>query len=127
MNSHVSTILVVDDVEENREILERRLGRLGYNVELASDGREGVALMRNTIIDLVLLDINMPVMDGVMALKTIREDTSLANIPVIMLTAIDDLETAMKSLKNGASGYITKPFNMDHLHQQIEHCIRPKG
>ena len=126
MSSEILTILVVDDVDENRQILQRRLAKLGYNVELANDGREGLNALRNTLVDLVLLDINMPIMDGVAALAAIRADANLASIPVIMLTAIDDADTAVGCLKQGACGYITKPFNMDQLQQQISHCLNKK-
>jgi DNA-binding response OmpR family regulator len=117
------TVLVIDDVEENREILKRRLVKAGYRVETATEGREGLGLLRNTLVDVVLLDINMPIMDGMTVLKALRQDQTLSRIPVIMLTALDDTKTAMQCLKTGACGYVTKPFNMDQVTQQIRNCL----
>ena len=65
----------------------------------------------------------MPVIDGITLLENIRKDSSLSNVAVIMVTAQDDAETTLKCLKLGACGYITKPFNMDQLQKQINHCI----
>lgn len=123
MSDNNCTVLIIEDVAENREILKRRLEKAGYRVETANEGREGLALLKSTLVDLVLLDINMPVMDGMTVLKALREDPTLSKIPVIMLTALDDTKTAMQCLKNGACGYVTKPFNMDQVTQQIRNCI----
>ena len=116
-------LLIVDDVEENRELLKRRLVQTGYDVETAQEGREGLGILHNELIDLVLLDINMPIMDGITLLKEIRHNAVLANTPVIMLTGIEETDIALECLRAGACGYVTKPYNMDQIRQQISHCL----
>ena len=74
-------------------------------------------------IDLVLLDINMPIMDGITLLKEMRKSAVLANTPVIMLTGMEETEIALECLRAGACGYVTKPYNMDQIRQQISHCL----
>ena len=127
MDNENRTLLIIDDIDENREILERKLLKAGYRVETAKEGREGLEKLNNDLIDLVLLDIRMPVMDGITLLKKIRKEKLLADVPVIMVTAIEDKKTAIECLKSGACGYITKPFNMEHVNQQIRHCLGDAG
>jgi len=117
------TILVVDDVEENRDILDRRLSKMGFKVEVAPDGQVAIDTMRNSIIDLVLLDIMMPEIDGISVLKQIREDSMFDDVPVIMVTAIDNMNVALDCLRKGACGYITKPFEMEQVRKQIQNCL----
>jgi CheY-like chemotaxis protein len=123
MGTETYKLLIIDDVEENRELLRRRLLQAGYAVETANEGREGLGILENDLIDLVLLDINMPIMDGITLLKQIRSNSALANIPVIMLTGIEDMAVVLECLRAGACGYVTKPYNMDQVNQQIRHCL----
>lgn len=119
------TILIIDDIEENVEILERQLSAADFNVLSANEGPKGLHILKKEHIDLVLLDINMPIVDGITLLNSIKEDKSIAHIPVIMVTANDDAKMALKCLKKGACGYITKPYSMKQIKQQIEHCFKP--
>jgi len=123
MSESARTILVVDDVEENCEILRRRLEKAGYAVETAHNGREGIDRLKRSHIDAVLLDISMPVMDGVTMLGQIQGDPCLSDTPVVMLTAAEDLDTALVCLREGAAGYLTKPFNMEQIRVQLENCF----
>ena len=123
MSDDSSTILIIDDVQENRDLLQRRLQRNEYNVKVATDGLEGLEIMEKGGIDLVLLDIHMPIMDGVTVLEKIKNDDGLLDIPVVMLTAIDNMNVVHQCLRKGACGYVTKPFNMELLNQQIQHCL----
>lgn len=123
MVSNEFTILVVDDVYENCMIVERMLQHEGYQVETAEDGREALRVLNKTGIDLAIVDINMPFMDGITLLKEIRSEDSLKFIPVIMLTALEDKSTTMECMRHGASGYVTKPFDRKNLLQQIDNCI----
>lgn len=123
MENKNTSILVVDDNEENREILVHRLQRTGYQVDTASEGREALAMLRSRLVDLVLLDINMPIMDGIQVLKEIRKDEILSRIPVIMLTAIEDMKITLECMRNGACGYVTKPFDMKQLETQLNNCL----
>lgn len=117
------TVLIIDDIEENIDILERQLSAEGFNVLTANEGPKGLHILKNQHIDLLLLDINMPVLDGITLLGNIRQDTSLSHVAVLMVTAMDDIKTALQCLKKGACGYITKPYSMQQVKQQIDLCI----
>ncbi len=104
-------ILIVDDSEANREILSRRLEEQNYKTEQAFDGASALAALREQPFDLILLDIMMPGMDGIAALRSIREQSSLAELPVIMATALDDSANVADSLCLGANDYVTKPLD----------------
>lgn len=117
------TILIIDDIEENIDILERQLTSSEFNVLTANEGPKGLHVLKKEHVDLILLDINMPVIDGITLLSNIKEDESLSHIPVIMVTANDDVKTVLTCLKKGACGYITKPYSMKQIKQQMEHCF----
>ena len=117
------TLLIIDDIEENIDILERRLSKENFHVLTANEGPKGLHILKQQHIDLVLLDINMPVLDGLTMLSNIRADKSLTHVAILMVTAIDDVKTAMQCLKMGACGYITKPYSMEQISQQIGHCL----
>ena len=117
------SILIVDDIEENIDILERQLMTAGYKALTANEAPKALHMLNNKSIDLILLDINMPVVDGITFLESIKKDNLLSQIPVIMVTANDDPKMALACLKKGASGYITKPYSMKQIKQQIDHCF----
>lgn len=124
MDNQNKTILVIDDVEENREILKRRLNKEGFTVITACNGQEGIeALERNTV-DLIMTDLNMPVMDGHTFLKTIKAESRYENIPIIVITVLDETGTVIRNLRAGACGYLTKPFSMEQIRGQLELCLR---
>lgn len=116
------TILIIDDIEENIEILERQLAAADFNILTANEGPKGLHMLKTEHVDLILLDINMPIIDGITLLSNLKDDNSLSHIPVIMVTANDDIKIALNCLKKGACGYITKPYSMKQIKQQIEHC-----
>ena len=118
------TILVVDDVAENRDILAKRLQKDGFNVEVASNGEEGLEVLRNSLIDLVLLDIMMPEVDGISMLGQIRADHTFDDVAVIMVTALDNMNVALDCMRKGACGYVTKPYEMEQVKKQIRHCLK---
>jgi CheY-like chemotaxis protein len=122
MNSDY-TLLIVDDIEENIEILDRQLIKEGFKTLTTNESSQALELLKNYDIDLVLLDINMPVIDGITLLSNIKEDKSLDNIAVIMVTANDDINTALECLKKGACGYITKPYDLTLLKTQMSRCL----
>ena len=120
MSEDAPLILVVDDVDDNRFTLVRRLNRTGYaNVEIATNGREAIALMESKAVDLVLLDIMMPEMDGYQTLEHIKRDMRLRHTPVIMISAIDEIESAVRCIELGAEDYLPKPFNATLLRARI--------
>lgn len=121
-----ATILVVDDNDMNRDMLMRRLTKQNYRVILAVDGKRALEELRSEEIDLVLLDIMMPVMDGYEVLERIKADESLTHIPVIMITAVDDLESTIKCIELGAEDYLPKPFNPVLLRARIGASLEKK-
>src|SRR6185503_9566107 len=102
-------ILVVDDVADNVEILQLRLESQGYEVIAAADGEAALAVIRDKLPDLVLLDIMMPKLDGIGAVKAMKADPSLPFIPVILVTARADAKDVVAGLEAGADDYLTKP------------------
>jgi adenylate cyclase len=104
-------ILVVDDNEMNRDMLSRRLQRQRYDVEMAENGERCLDLMRNRSFDLVLLDVMMPKMNGYEVLEQAKADDDLRHIPVIMISAVDDLDSVVRCIELGAEDYLFKPFN----------------
>lgn len=119
-------VLIVDDLEVNRDLLARRVQRLGHTIGFATTGREALAAMRAGEYDLVLLDITMPDMDGYEALAQMKADAGLAPIPVVMVTAIDAVDSVVRCLELGAEDYITKPFNPVLLRARIESSLNKK-
>jgi len=118
------SILIVDDNEENREILDRRLARLGYLTHAVGEGRSALSALSNGHYDLVLLDIDMPIMDGMQTLKKIKADETLSSLPVIMLTAMEEKDIVLECMRSGACGYLTKPCDIKAVEQRIKSCTK---
>jgi DNA-binding response OmpR family regulator len=112
-------ILVVDDDPANRELLQRRLERQGYQVVVASDGQSALDRLRTDPVDLILLDMLMPGLSGTDVLKRLKEDKALRNIPVIILSALDDMDQIVECVLLGAEDYVLKPFNPVLLRARI--------
>ncbi len=104
-------LLVVDDNEANRDLLARRLTRLGYQTTLVAGGREALNEIENNVFDLILLDIEMPELSGMDVLKKIRARYSTLDLPVIMVTALSESSDIVLALRTGANDYITKPID----------------
>jgi adenylate cyclase len=120
------TILVVDDNEGNREILSRRLARQGYAVRTAESGRAALDRLGEQPIDLVLLDMMMPEMDGYEVLKRMKSDDKLRHVPVLMISALDEMESVIRCIELGAEDYLPKPFNAVLLNARIGACMEKK-
>ncbi|NOX92173.1 MAG: response regulator [Gammaproteobacteria bacterium] len=120
------SILVVDDNEMNRDLLLRRLGNAEFQLASATDGEEALALLRAQSFDLVLLDIMMPVLDGYQTLQVIQNDAVLRRVPVIMITALDDVDSAVRCIEMGAVDYVTKPFNPILLRARVDANLERK-
>ncbi len=119
-------VLVVDDDEANREVLARRLGRLGYAVRQAENGRVALELMASEPIDLVLLDLNMPELDGYEVLKARHDDPRLRDIPTIMISASADTESVVRCIQMGADDHLGKPFDPVLLEARVGACLEKK-
>lgn len=112
-------LLVVDDDEGNRDLLSRRLLRDGYEVMFAESGKHALRILRRYEFDLVLLDIMMPEMDGTAVLEEMKRQPAFSNIPIIMISAVDDIETIAHCIERGADDYLLKPFNAILLRARI--------
>ena len=120
-------LLVVDDNEMNRDMLSRRLRRQGHLVEVAADGREALEkLLGAQKFDLVLLDIMMPEMNGYEVLEQMQNNSTMAHIPVIMITAVDEIESIVKCIQLGAEDYLPKPFNPVLLKARVDASLEKK-
>jgi class 3 adenylate cyclase len=119
-------ILVVDDMEANRTLLSRRLTRDGHRVTTAEGGRQALGLMEVDDFDLVLLDLMMPEMNGFEVLAKIKADPRLHRIPVIMISALDEVDSVVRCIEAGAEDYLPKPFNPILLKARINAGIEKK-
>jgi PAS domain S-box-containing protein len=131
MNSQAGRLLIVDDNELNRDMLARRLARKGYEIVLAASARQLPERVKEESIDLVLLDIEMPEISGLEALKTLRETYSPIQLPIIMVTAKDQSEDVVKALDLGANDYVTKPIDfavaLARIGTQLSHKRAQEG
>ena len=116
-------ILLVEDNQMNRDMLSRRLRRKGYDVLLATDGSEGVALAKSSAPDVILMDMRLPTMDGWTAASTLKDDRETCGIPIIALTAHAMQGDREKALEAGCDEYETKPVNLVRLLHKIETLI----
>jgi class 3 adenylate cyclase len=120
-------ILVVDDVPDNVEILQLRLESQDYEVITAGDGEAALAIVRDQMPDLVLLDIQMPKLDGIETVKQLKADTALPFIPVIMVTARSDAKDVVAGLEAGGDDYLTKPVDQAGLLARVRAMLRIKA
>lgn len=119
-------ILVIDDNEANRDLLARRLARDGHAVEIAVGGAEGLALIQDRDFDLILLDILMPDMSGYEVLARLKSTAATAEIPVIMISALDEVDSIVRCIEAGAVDYLPKPFEPALLRARIRACLENK-
>lgn len=125
-NAESFSLLIVDDNEMNRDLLMRRLDNMGFQLSFSVNGKEALDMLREHSFDLVLLDIMMPVMDGYETLKHMQEDAAMRRVPVIVITALDDVESAVRCIEKGAVDYLTKPFNPVLLKARVGACLERK-
>jgi len=115
-----ASTLVVDDDKLSRELLARRLQQWGHTTTVASDGATALKLLPQQPLDLVMLDISMPDIDGLQVLSVIRQTYSLTNLPVMMATAMDGSSDVVKAINLGANDYVTKPFDLPVVKARVE-------
>ena len=116
----MTKILVVEDNEQNRDMLSRRLVRKGYEVITAVDGQEGINLAQSSSPDLILMDMSLPVIDGWLATKEIKSNPQTMKIPIIALTAHAMVGDREKAMEAGCDDYETKPIEFSILLQKIQ-------
>ncbi|MCB1868321.1 MAG: response regulator [Gammaproteobacteria bacterium] len=119
-------VLIVDDEQNIAISVEYLMRREGFDVSVAKDGEEGLAMIRSTKPDLVLLDVMMPKMDGFQVCSEVRADASLAGVRIIMLTAKGREAEIEKGLSLGADAYIPKPFSTSDLVSRVKALLEPK-
>ena len=115
-----SHLLVVDDDAMNRDMLARRLKRKGFEVSIACDGHEALALVGKKSFHLILLDVMMPGISGLDVLRELRQTYSVADLPIIMATAMDASEDVVQALRDGANDYVTKPLDFQVVLARVE-------
>ena len=119
-----NTILIVDDTLSAREVLRGLLSGQGYNLAFAAGGKEALEKALELSPDLILLDVMMPEMNGFEVCQHLRADPHLSEVPVIMITALDDQESRLQGLEAGADDFISKPFNQLELQARVKTIIR---
>jgi phosphoserine phosphatase RsbU/P len=128
MTNSSAKILVVDDVAENRDLLLRRLTRLGFqHIDQAANGVEALEAIGGKAYDLVLLDIMMPELDGFGVLEKLRSDGRINELPVLVISAIGEIEAVVRCIEFGAADFITKPFNPTLLRARVLSTLEKKA
>ena len=122
----LNRLLVVDDNEGNRDMLSRRLIHEGYRVDTAENGRHALDKIRSRPVDLVLLDVMMPEMNGYEVLEQLKTDSGLRDIPVIMISALNEIESVVRCIEMGAEDYLPKPFNPILLRARVTASLEKK-
>jgi len=123
----MATILLVEDNEANRDMLSRRLERRGYAVTIATDGRDGIEAARRGLPDLVIMDMNLPEIDGWQATRLLKSEPVTRHIPIIALTAHAMSSDRQRALEAGCDDYDTKPVEMARLLTKIRGLLGEGG
>jgi len=125
-NTDRSKVLVVDDLPLNRKLQKTYLNEVGYSVVLAQDGIEALRRVKEELPDLILLDVMMPKMDGFQVCRHIKNNIKTRFIPIIMVTALNEIESKIKGIEAGADDFICKPFNKLELLARVKSLLRIK-
>ncbi len=126
-NSNTRHILIIDDKASNRELLARQLRGYGFRVSMADCGSGALRLLADQLVDLILLDILMPGMNGYQVLDHLKTDKILKNIPVLVLSALDEIDSVVHCIEKGAEDYLQKPFNKVILKTKINASLERKA
>ncbi|HEX4862328.1 MAG TPA: SpoIIE family protein phosphatase, partial [Rhizomicrobium sp.] len=127
MTAADAALLVVDDNDDNRYTLTRRLNREGYrNLTMAGNGREALDKLKAQPFDLVLLDVMMPDMNGYEVLEQVKATPALRDIPIIMISALDEVDSVIRCIELGAEDYLNKPFNPTLLRARVGASLEKK-
>ncbi len=123
VSEKMATILVVEDSSMNQMLIDIMLRRLNHNVIIVSNGKEAIAVLQETSVDLVLSDIMMPEMDGFELLEKIRSSEDSNHMPVVLMTAGGVISLSNKAAKEGADGFLSHPFSSIELQQMISRFV----
>ena len=120
-------ILVVDDSADNVAMISLALQQQGYRVVTANNGEDAVTVATQTLPNLILMDINLPTLDGLGATRRILDNDALRDVPIIAITAFGTEGFQRAAYDAGVSGYLTKPIDLDRMHQLIARLLSPTG
>jgi CheY-like chemotaxis protein len=120
-------ILVVDDHADNLAMISLALQQQGYKVVTAANGEDAITVAAQTLPNLILMDINLPALDGLGATRRIRENEALRDVPVVVITAFGTEGFQRAAYDAGASGYLTKPLDLDRMNQLVGRLLSPTG
>jgi class 3 adenylate cyclase len=126
MNPSPSNVLIVDDNDDIRSLLASQIKRLGHTVTIAENGCQALERVRSQTFDLMLLDIMMPELDGYGVLSQLKADPLLRHLPVVVISAVDDLDSVVRCIELGADDYMFKPFNKVLLRARVGACLEKK-
>jgi CheY-like chemotaxis protein len=126
MTKNGGHILVVDDNKLNRKLLTRALKEQGHTSATAENGKQALEMLSAEEFDVVLLDILMPVMDGYETLSRIKQDERLRHIPVLVISAVEEMDSVLRCIEMGATDYLTKPFKADLLRSRLKASLAQK-
>lgn len=126
MSPQPGRLLVVDDIEWNRELLRRRLQRRGHTIEIAENGRLAIEKLKTQSFDIVLLDIMMPGVNGYQVLEWMKKEDILPSTPVIVISAVAEIDSVVRCIELGAEDYLFKPFNPILLNARIKAVLEKK-
>ena len=125
-NGEKGDVLVVDDNRVNRLLIGRSLEQLGHRVAFAENGRQALETLRTRPVDLVLLDIEMPEMDGYQTLEALQADPKLRDVPVVMMSSVDEVDSVARCIEMGAEDYLFKPVNAVLLRARVAASLEKK-
>ncbi|MDH4128743.1 MAG: response regulator, partial [Spirochaetota bacterium] len=117
-------VLIVDDLATNIDLLQAYLEEEGYNILKASNGKQGWELALKELPDIILLDVMMPIMDGYEACKLIKNNKLTNNIPVVMVTSLNEVSSRIAGIEAGADDFLSKPFNIYELLARVKSLLR---
>ena len=119
----IPRLLIVDDNPQNLQVLGRLLQEINYEIEFATNGKAALEWLEHLMFDLVLLDVNMPDIDGFSVLEKMREIPELAGMPVIMVTGVVDSQSVFRGKKLQVSDYLVKPYRIADLLKRVDRCL----
>ena len=122
--SNRANILIIDDKESMRDTCQKALSHSGNRVEVAEDGMKGLAMLKRESFDLVILDLKMPKMDGITLIKKLKSQLTTRFIPIIMVTAKDEIDSEVKGIDAGADDYLTKPVHPKNLLARVNRLLK---
>ena len=120
----VKTVMVVEDFEDNRFMMRRLLEMSGYRVVEAVNGEEAIGMARRERPDLILMDLSLPLLDGLAATRRIREHDELKKVPIVAVSAHDTADFHAEALAAGCNEYVTKPIDFDQLESLLNRLIK---